>query len=102
MTGFRESVPLGLFNLLEERLDDFILCFIIAAVDQQGMDLDLVEVLTDIECLERATDIEFGWTIPEYYNYVSFSANERHHAQRRGSHSEIHGIILLQPRKACL
>lgn len=102
MTGFRESVPLDLFNLLEERLDDLILCFIVAAVDQQGWDLDLVDVLTDIECLERATDKEFGWTIPGDFNHVSPFANELHHAPRCSSHGEIHGIILLQPRKACL
>ena len=62
----RECEPFDLRRyLLEKRFYNAILRFIIAAVQEERGDLDLVQVRDDRPCLERTGDVEFGGAIPE-------------------------------------
>ena len=59
MARFGKLVPFHFSNLPKERFDNFILRFVVAPVDQQCRRLDLVNLVSDIEGLERACDVEF-------------------------------------------
>lgn len=78
MARLSEPDPLHILNFTKVRLNDLVLRFVVAAVDEQRRAPNLVDLVDDIPRLERARDIEFRGTVPEKISRIPISANEIH------------------------
>lgn len=58
MAGLGEGVPLHLRQAAEEGDKNTVLCFVIAAIEQERRDIDLVNVVDNGPIFKRTSDME--------------------------------------------
>lgn len=64
MARLCKFVPFHLPDFSKHRFTDLVLRVVVAAVDHQSRDTDLVEIGSDIEGLKGSRDVDLGRTDP--------------------------------------